>query len=82
MIYLDSLRCVNAWPMDLYSHDDCTQDSAFAIAEYRYGRSLSGSVRDSNYIVITPRGSSARVLLVDNPRALGSGLAVDSTGTL
>ena len=55
MIYLDSLRCVNAWPMDLYSHDDCTQDSAFAIAEYRYARTLSGSVRDSNYI---PRGEA------------------------
>ena len=35
--------------------DDCTQDSAFAFAEYRHGRSLSDSVRDSNYI---PRGEA------------------------
>ena len=42
--------------------------------ENRYGRSLGGSVRDSNYV---PRGQ-ARSELADRQY----GLAVDSTGTL
>ena len=84
MNYLDSLITCQRVAGGLV-HDDCTQDSAFAIgrklAEYRHGRSLSGSVRDSNYII--SRGEDRpESCWSANPHALGSGLAVDSTATL